>query len=204
MSGRSDIFEPQKIRRRLQALGDRPQVAFERVPGVSMEGLTPAAVLIALTEIEGQMHAVFTKRPDTMPEHSGEVSFPGGRVEDEDESLEQTALRESQEEIALHPEAVELFGALVRMPTVTGYVVTTFVGEFKQPYELQPSPREIETLFTAPLVELAEPTRHRLESRSWNGHTFELHFYEYDGQVIWGATGYMLHTLLGFLGGEES
>ncbi len=203
MSERRENFAPEVVRQRLRELGDRPRVAFERVPGISMEGLTPAAVLIALTEIEDQMHAVFTKRPDTMPEHSGEVSFPGGRVEEEDESLEQTALRETQEEIALEPEAVELYGALVRMPTITGYVVTTFVGEFEQPYELRPSPREIDTLFTAPLEILADPSSHRLESRSWNGHTFELHFYDYDGQVIWGATGYMLNILLAYLRGEE-
>ena len=204
MSQGQDRFAPDRVRRQLVALGDRPRVAFERVPGIDMEGLTPAAVLIPLTEIDGEMHALFTKRPDTMPEHSGEVSFPGGRVEEDDQSLVETALRESEEEIGLNRESVDLFGALVRMPTVTNYMVTTFVGEYRQPCQFRPNPREIEAIFTAPLHELAQPASHRLESRSWNGHEFELHFYDYEEHVIWGATGYMLYLLLEYLSVEQS
>lgn len=199
----ADLWTPERVRRRLSTLGDHPRLAFERVPGVSMDGLTPAAVLIALTEIQGRMHAVFTERPDTMAEHSGEVSFPGGRTEPEDGDLLDTALREAREEVALVPEAVDVFGALVRMPTVTGYAVTTYVGEYAQPYELRPDPREIADLFMAPLNHLADPQNHRLENRQWQGYDYELHFYDYEGHVIWGATGYMLHMLLEYLRADE-
>lgn len=204
MSGFADTFAPQRVRRSLARLGAEPQKRFDRIPGLDQAGLTRAAVLIPLTEIEGQMVALFTKRPDSMPTHSGEISFPGGRFEASDRDLRETALREAQEEIALAREDVRLYGALLQMPTVTGFEVTTFVGEFDQPYELQPDAREIEMLFMAPLAALADPEIHRVESRKWQGLSFDLHFYDYQGHVIWGATGYMLHMLLQLVGGDVS
>lgn len=203
MNGGDEQFSPSRVRRRLSELSDDPEVAIDRIPGLSTKGLTEAAVLAALTEIDGQMCALFTGRPETMPEHSGEVSFPGGRQEEGDRDLQHTALRETEEEISLAPDDVRVYGVLVRMPTVTGYVVTTYVGEFDQPYVLDPNPREIETLFTAPLQVLAEPERHRVEQRQWGEYTFDLHFFDYEGHVIWGATGYMVHLLLEFLRGES-
>ncbi len=203
MSALDDLYAPDRVRRRLESLNDKPRQRFGRIPGLPRKGLTKAAVLAPLTEIEGQICAVFTKRPDTMAEHSGEVSFPGGRSEESDPDLRATALRETEEEIALSAGDVHLYGALVRMPTVTGYEVTTFVGEFDQPYDLEPNPREIETLFVAPLARLADPSCHRMETRSWAGMDFDLHFYDYDGHVIWGATGFMLHLLLEVAGGES-
>lgn len=192
------------LRRRLRQLGETPHVEFGRISGVDPEGLTCAAVLAPLTEIDGQICAVFTKRPDTMAEHSGEISFPGGRIEAGDNNLLETALRETHEEIALSPDDVTVYGNLVRMPTVTGYDVTTFVGEFDPRCTLEPNPREIEELFMAPLVELADPSCHRIEARQWREHTFDLHFYDYQDHLIWGATGYMLYELLEFLKGDDA
>lgn len=196
-------FDPLRVRRRLGELGEEPRFSFPRLPMELPAGLRPAAVLIPLTEIDETMSAVFTMRPESMAEHSGEVSFPGGRAEENDDDLMQTALRETREEIALREEDVDLFGALVRMPTITGYDITTYVGEFSQPYALDPNPREIETLFTAPLCELANPECHRLETGTWQGMTFDLHFYEYGQFTIWGATGYMLHLLLEYLRDDD-
>lgn len=197
---REDHLSPKEVRRRLATLGDQPQLSYGRIPGVDPSMLTPSAVLIPLCEVEGRMSAVFTKRPDTMPEHSGEVSFPGGRVEEDDEDLSQTALRETEEEIGLSTQDVELYGALLEMPTVTGYQITAYVGEFSHPYDFEPNPGEIEALFVAPLEELADPKNHRVERRSWGEHTFDIHYFDYEEYVIWGATGHMLDVLLGWLG----
>ena len=199
MSSDGDLWAPRRIRRRLRKLGRRPQISDERISDIDRSQLVDAAVLIALTEIDEQMCAVFTRRPDSMPEHSGEISFPGGRREELDPGLISTALREAEEEIGLQPDDVTVCGNLVCMPTVTGYEVTAFVGEFAQPYELEPDPREIETLFLAPLPVLADPQRHRTEKHRWREFEFDIHYYDYDGHVIWGATGYMLHLLLTFL-----
>lgn len=195
------VWSPEAIRGRLATLGARPRHSYGRIPGVDPEMLTPAAVLIALCEVEGRMCTVFTKRPETMPEHSGEVSFPGGRLEEGDRDLCDTALRETEEEIGLAADDVTVYGAFLDMPTVTGYHITAYVGEFDYPYEFEPSPREIDALFVAPLMDLADPERHRIEKRSWGEQTFDIHFFDYKDHVIWGATGHMLDELLRWLGG---
>lgn len=206
MTPRPGSYNPDDVRRRLRTLGNEPEIAFDRISLEwvdELETLRSAAVLVPLTEIDGRLSAVFTKRPETMPEHSGEVSFPGGRLDEDDENLCETALRETHEEIELRPEDVDLYGSLLRMPTVTGYDVTVFVGEFDQPYHLVANPREIDEIFTVSLDELADPARHRIEERSWEGESFDLHFYDYESHVIWGATGYMVYVLLNFLTPDE-
>lgn len=196
-------WSPQAVRRRLATLDDRPRVSYGRIPGVDVDKLTPAAVLIPLCEVEGEMGAVFTKRPETMPEHSGEVSFPGGRLEEGDADLCHTALRETEEEIGLATVDVDVYGAFLQMPTVTGYHITAYVGEFDYPYDFEPNPREIEDLFVAPLEALADPECHRIEERAWEGQTFDIHFFDYGDHVIWGATGHMLDELLRWIGGDR-
>ncbi|RAL20791.1 CoA pyrophosphatase [Lujinxingia litoralis] len=195
-------LSPERVRQKLQALSWEPQVNFERVPGLEGRQLRQAAVLAPLTQVGGELHLVFTERPSTMREHSGEVAFPGGRRDPEDRRLRDTALREAHEEIGLMPEDVRLYGSLVRMPTISGYEVTTFVGEFAHPYELNPNPGEIEEMFLVPLAHLADPACQRVEQRSWDGVAYDLHFYDVAGHTIWGATGYMVSVLLDFLAGR--
>ncbi|MFU8804162.1 MAG: NUDIX hydrolase [Bradymonadaceae bacterium] len=197
MSG--EPFGPERVRERLRQLGSAPRHRFRDLPNMEGVEFTDAAVLIPLTQIEDEIHVVFTRRSHDMREHSGEVSFPGGRADACDETLVHTALRESHEEIQLEPSAVNIYGALVQMPTITGYSVTTFVGEFAQPYELVANPEEISTIFSVSLQALADETIHRIEEREYAGIVYPLHFYEVEGHVIWGATGYMVHLFLDYL-----
>lgn len=199
--GVQELLQPSRVREKLRVLTMEPSFSHGRLPKAYQDRLELAAagVLIPLTEIDGRMEVVFTQRPDTMKRHSGEVSFPGGRAEPEDRDLLATALRETREEIALLEKDVDSFGALVQMPTVTGFDVTTFVGEFSSPYPLRPDPREIDVLFQAPLTYLSRTEVHRVEQQTWQGIEFDVHYYDYEGFNIWGATGYMLHTLLSFL-----
>ncbi|MFB6351292.1 MAG: CoA pyrophosphatase [Bradymonadaceae bacterium] len=192
-------FDTGRIRRRLEGLARDPIEQWHDRGDFEHVDLESAAVLIPITERDGEFYLVFTHRSDDLEKHSGEVSFPGGRPEPEDNTLVETALRESHEEIALLPGDVEVFGALTELPTVTGFEIVSYVGEFPSPYELVPSPREIETLFQAPLSELADPANHRLEEREFGGQTYPVHYFEYDGHVIWGATGFLLDSLLRYL-----
>ena len=195
-----DRFDPDRIRERLGRLTRDPIEAWHDRADFDEFDLDSAAVLMPLTVRDGEFHLVLTHRADELENHSGEVSFPGGRAEPEDNTLVETALRESYEEIALHPGDVEVFGALTEMPTITGFEIVSFAGEFESPYELIANPREIETVFAAPLSVLADPDIHRLEHREWGGETYPVHFFEYDGHVIWGATGFLLDSLLRYLG----
>lgn len=194
-----DHFDPEAVRSKLRQLGETPRHRYRDLPNTEHILFTQAAVLVPLTEIEDELHVVFTRRSKAMREHSGEVSFPGGRVDEGDFNLIHTALRESHEEINLAPEAVHIYGALVQMPTITGYDVTTFIGEFPQPYELLANPREIAAIFSVPLSRLADEAIHRWEEREYAGVVYPLHFYEVEDQVIWGATGYMVHLFLEYL-----
>ncbi|TXD44265.1 CoA pyrophosphatase [Lujinxingia vulgaris] len=199
----SSRFAPDRVRQRLGELGWEPAVHFDRVPGLEGRPLRQAAVLAPLCQVGQELHVVFTERPASMRQHSGEVSFPGGRRDPEDARLRDTALREAYEEIGLLPDDVQLYGSLVRMPTISGYEVTTFVGEFAHPYELVTNPAEIEEMFMVPLEHLADPAFQRVEKRSWDGVSYDLHFYEFEGHTIWGATGYMVSVLLDFLAGRR-
>jgi 8-oxo-dGTP pyrophosphatase MutT (NUDIX family) len=166
---------------------------------VEVHGRTKAAVLVALYDAGGELHAVFTRRRHDMRSHAGEISFPGGRRDPEDESLLHTALREAQEEIGLPPQAVRVLGALEPTPTVaTNYGVYPFVGLIEPGYAWTPSAWEVEEVLELRLSDLrAARTRRRLLHR---GIPFRSDVYDIsEHAVIWGATARIVGDLLGRL-----
>jgi 8-oxo-dGTP pyrophosphatase MutT (NUDIX family) len=156
-----------------------------------------AAVLLPLYGWPRDPGLVFTERRADLRRHAGEISFPGGRRDEEDADLRATALREAQEEIGLDPAAVELGEALPATRTfVTNYVVHPFVGHIPHPRELslEPSPTEVETLLTFSLDLLRDGyAMRRLVRRGIPIHTPT---YEVEGHLIWGATARILGDLL--------
>ncbi len=158
---------------------------------------TDAAVLLPLYGWPEEPGLVFTERRADLRHHAGEISFPGGRVDDGDADLTATALREAQEEIGLDPAVVELGEALPTTGTfVTGYRIHPFVGHIPHPRELdlQPNPAEVETVLTFSLDVLREGYEmRRLVRRGVPLHTST---YEVEGHLIWGATARILGDLL--------
>jgi 8-oxo-dGTP pyrophosphatase MutT (NUDIX family) len=157
-------------------------------------GGVAAAVLIPLYISGGQLHAVFTKRNADLRRHAGEISFPGGR-RDEDEELRATALREAEEEIGLVTDDVEVVGALPPTGTiVTNYAIYPFVGLIEPGSTFRPNPIEVDAV-----VELALPAlvagfeRKRLIRR---GVPIKTDTYTVEGNFIWGATARIVGTLL--------
>jgi 8-oxo-dGTP pyrophosphatase MutT (NUDIX family) len=163
---------------------------------VEVHGRTKAAVLVALYDHGGSLHAVFTRRHRDLRSHAGEISFPGGRSDEEDPDLIATALREAEEEIGLPRDAVEILGALPPTPTVaTSFGVYPFVGLIEPGREWTLSPREVDEVLELRLSDLrAAATRRRLLHR---GIPFRSVVYDVSEEaVIWGATARIVGNLL--------
>jgi 8-oxo-dGTP pyrophosphatase MutT (NUDIX family) len=139
---------------------------------------------------------LFTQRTTQLRSHSGQISFPGGRAEPDDPTPEYTALRETQEEIGLAPERVEVIAKLPEYCTRTGYRVSPVVGLIQPPASLAPDPREVAEVFEVPLDFLLDPSNHRRETRELpGGGTAGFYVMQYGERRIWGATAGMLITL---------
>jgi 8-oxo-dGTP pyrophosphatase MutT (NUDIX family) len=163
---------------------------------LEVHGRTKAAVLIALYVAGGDLHAVFTRRRHDLRSHAGEISFPGGRRDADDENLRVTALREAEEEIGLPRDAVDVVGALPPTPTVaTNYGVYPFVGLIEPGRLWTPSAGEVDEVLELRLTDLrAARSRRRLLHR---GIPFRSDVYDVSEEaVIWGATARIVGHLL--------
>jgi 8-oxo-dGTP pyrophosphatase MutT (NUDIX family) len=162
---------------------------------LDVHGRIDAAVLVPLYVAGGELHAVLTKRRDELRRHPGEVSFPGGRQDDDETDLRLTALREAEEEIGLPVRAVELVGALQPTPTIaTNYAVYPFVGLIEPGHAWRPSAAEVAEVLEFPLAALRTGfARRRLLRR---GVPFRTDVYVVGDHLIWGATARMLGDLL--------
>jgi 8-oxo-dGTP pyrophosphatase MutT (NUDIX family) len=155
---------------------------------------TQAAVLVAVVD-RPKPSVVLTLRPDTLRQHAGQVAFPGGRIDPDDEGPIGAALREAQEEIALPPEEVEVIGLGDCYRTITGYEVTPVIGVIPPGLPLKPQPGEVSDIFEAPLDFLLTAEHQYIRSVMWQGR--ERSYYEilWQDRRIWGATAAMIVNL---------
>jgi len=161
---------------------------------MSAPGNVKAAVLVPLYVQDGDLTAVFTRRPADMRRHAGEISFPGGR-RDDDEELQETALREAEEEIGLDRSFVE---TLCRAPdylTGSGYHVAPVIAIVRPGFQLRLNPAEVADAFEVPLRFLMDPANHRHGSRIWHGARRTFFEMPYEGRHIWGITAGMVRIL---------
>jgi 8-oxo-dGTP pyrophosphatase MutT (NUDIX family) len=187
-------LEADELRRRL-ASRSAPEFSVYGDDGAGRAGTTAAAVLIPVIAHPGELTVLFTQRTQHLKSHSGQVSFPGGRVEPGDASAEFTALREAREEIGLAADRVEILGRLPDYHTRTGFRVTPVIGLVAPPLELEPDPREVEAVFEVPLAFLLDERNRQRRTREFQGLTVGFYVFEYQGHVIWGATAGMLVNL---------
>jgi 8-oxo-dGTP pyrophosphatase MutT (NUDIX family) len=148
------------------------------------------AVLVPIVVREGDYGVVYTLRSEHLPNHKGQVSFPGGKHSPaEDASLLDTALREAREEIGVAPENVQILGLLDDVYTMaTDYVITPFVGLLRGNVSFRPNPREVEDVFTVSLDDLVNRAHHEKETKEWRGNSFEVDVITAGPHRIWGAT----------------
>lgn len=165
-------------------------------PQMSMPTETKAAaVLVPLVLREEEITVLLTQRTNHLKAHAGQVSFPGGRVEKTDDSREAAALRETEEEIGVTRELIELIGHLDIYMTRTGYEITPVVGFVRPPFQVTPDPFEVAEVFEVPLNFLIAPANHQLMAREDKGSKRQFYAIQYQERYIWGATAGMLVNL---------
>tara|TARA_B100000287_G_scaffold402873_1_gene424170 strand:+ start:327 stop:956 length:630 start_codon:yes stop_codon:yes gene_type:complete len=156
--------------------------------------LQPASVLVPLQFENSMWQVILTRRSMNMKKHSGQISFPGGKFEDEDKSLDATALREAFEEIGLSSVNVFLLGSLPSHETVTGFRIFPFIGVVSE-YEIQiNSSEEVSEVFKVPLEMLMDRKRYSKHSVTWNGKKRSFLAVPYGPYYIWGATARILYN----------
>ncbi len=173
-----------------------------RLPG--REGApTPAAVLVPLVNRPEGLQVLLTERSADLPDHPGQISFPGGRVEADDPSVAAAALREAAEEVGLPAAQVSVLGHLSDYQTVTGFRVTPVVGWVEPPLDLAPDPAEVADVFEVPLAFLMDPAHQQRHFRMLGALRRDFWAIPYGDRYIWGATAAMLlildRTLRAFL-----
>lgn len=160
-------------------------------------GLRHAAVLVPLLDRDGELCVLLTKRPMALRRHAGQVCFPGGSIDASDADDLAAALRETEEEIGLPPEHVEVLGRLDEtLVLVSGFRLTPWVGRVPYPFPYAPHADEVQAILIVPIAELRAPGVHRTEQLTAYGVSHEVHFFDVQGDVIWGATARVMWHLL--------
>lgn len=160
---------------------------------------TDAAVLVPLVQRADGLHVLLTQRTAHLRDHAGQISFPGGRVEDHDADVVATALREAEEEVGLAPRHVDVIGQLPTYTTVTHFVVTPVVALVEPAHELKLDAFEVAEAFEVPLAFLMTPANHQRHRFEFDGGERYFLSMPWNGRFIWGATAAMLRNLYGFL-----
>lgn len=155
---------------------------------------TPAAVLIAVTDVPENPQVILTQRPRAMRDHPGQVAFPGGKI-DPGEDAVTAALREAEEELALPREAVRVIGTSDVYHTGTGFLVTPVVGVVPPGLPLVPNPQEVEAWFEAPLSLLLDPASWTANEVFWRGANRRYLELDWQGFRIWGVTAAIIANL---------
>jgi 8-oxo-dGTP pyrophosphatase MutT (NUDIX family) len=203
----AERLTPQALRQRFGS-GLPWQADIPGDAGTAGEGLSAASVLVPLVQRPEGLKVLLTQRSDHLRDHAGQISFPGGRLEEQDADAVAAALRESEEEVGLPRSAVDVIGTLPHYTTVTNYVVTPVVALINPPFTLRLDAFEVVDAFEVPIEFLMTPAHHQRHEFEWNGLRRQFLSMPWQGRgldgtprryFIWGATAAMLRNLYGFL-----
>lgn len=157
--------------------------------------LREAAVLVPIIDRPEEPTVLLTQRSHDLPDHPGQISFPGGGIDPGDADAEAAALREAHEEVGLAPRHVTLLGRLDTYLIRTGFSVVPVVGLLHPPFELTPEEGEVAEIFEVPLAFFLDPANREMHSRSFRGVERFFYAYPYGPHFIWGATAGMISNL---------
>lgn len=170
------------------------------LPGDALEfeekdlGVTPAAVLVPVVDRPSPT-VILTLRPETMRNHPGQISFPGGRIDPGDTDAVAAALREAEEEIGLAPAQVDVIGTADRYRTVTGFEIIPVIGVIPPDADIAPHAGEVAAVFEAPLAYLLDPANQMVREADWRGRRRTYYEIDWQERRIWGATAAMIVNL---------
>ena len=167
---------------------DHPRVTGPR-------SLRDAAVLIPVVDHGDEATVILTKRAEKLASHSGQVAFPGGRIDPTDASPEAAALREAEEEIGLDPDHVEIVGRMPDYVSGSGYRIAPVLSIVRPGFSLDINEHEVDAAFEVPLRFLMDPANHAQNSREFNERIWVFYDMPYGGQRIWGVTAGIIRTL---------
>lgn len=157
-----------------------------------------AAVLVPLVSVHGEWKLLFTRRSDDLVDHKGEVSFPGGAVEQSDKDFVATAIRETWEEIGVPGDKIQIIGSMHAFHTVSGYYLKPIIGVLDWPVIFKNNPNEVARVFCIPLGWLTDQNNwHEIPRALQNGDIIPIIHYDlYDGEQVWGITARITRELL--------
>jgi len=153
-----------------------------------------AAVLVPLVERGGEFNVILTKRTEKLTSHSGQVAFPGGKIDEEDASVEAAALREAWEEIGLDINEVEIIGRLPDYYSGSRFIIAPVVGYVNETADFEINQEEVEYMFEVPLRFLMTPENHQLSTRDFQERTWKFYEMPYGDHYIWGLTAGMIRV----------
>lgn len=159
------------------------------------QALRPAAVLVPIIDRPGEATVLFTERATNLRSHSGQIAFPGGKIDDVDDGVLGAALRECDEEIGLAADMVEPIGYLDLVLTHTGYRINPVVALVRADFKPRPNPHEVAGTFECPLAFLMDPDNHGIEQRHLVGRPRTVYIMDYGPHRIWGITAGIVRNL---------
>lgn len=162
---------------------------------LNQKRLKKAAVLLPLIERQNGLNILFTERALDLRHHPGQISFPGGRYEQSDQSLQQTALRETEEEIGILQHQVSIFGSLPDLPTISGFVISPFLGFVDNDHRILIDQQEVRSIFEVPLSYLLDANNYYKQYLFASKKRHFTYCIPYQNRLIWGATAQMLKNL---------
>jgi len=179
------------------------KLSLHQSASLSHAELRQACVMVPVIIKEDQLHLLLTKRTDTVEHHKGQISFPGGMVDDCDESSNATALREVEEEIGIPASAITILGRLDDIHIPSGFVVTPIVGYIESLSELKTSPDEVAEVLLIPLEKFFDLSLRRTEMRELKGVVRQVYLYDVWKEPVWGATAFIIKQFVDIISAED-